>query len=72
MALGLRATLERLGLDFSSLRTSRIEQLSRARGHGVRIVSGTDAGIAPRRRTASCRGRWSTSLRLATRSARPW
>ena len=29
MAPGLRATLERLGLDFPSLRTSRIEQLSR-------------------------------------------
>ncbi len=49
MSPGLRATLERLGLDFPSLRASLIEQISRARGHGVRLVSGTDAGIAPAR-----------------------
>jgi imidazolonepropionase-like amidohydrolase len=47
LAPGLRDALERLGLDFPSLRATRIEHLSRARGHGVRIVSGTDAGIAP-------------------------
>lgn len=47
MAPGLRATLERLGLDFPSMRASWIEHLSRARDHGVRIISGTDGGIGP-------------------------
>jgi imidazolonepropionase-like amidohydrolase len=47
MPPGLRAAFERIGLDFEILTAGRIEQLSRARAHGVRVVSGTDAGISP-------------------------
>ena len=44
---GLRATLERLGLDYATLSATRVEHLARMRAHGVRVVSGTDAGISP-------------------------
>jgi imidazolonepropionase-like amidohydrolase len=47
MPPGLRAAFERIGLDFPTLTAARIEQLSRARAHGVRVVTGTDAGISP-------------------------
>jgi imidazolonepropionase-like amidohydrolase len=47
MPPGLRAAMERTGLDFPTFTASRIEQLSRLRAHGVRLVSGTDAGISP-------------------------
>jgi imidazolonepropionase-like amidohydrolase len=47
MPPGLRAAFERIGLDFPTLRAGRIEQLSRARALGVRVVAGTDAGISP-------------------------
>jgi imidazolonepropionase-like amidohydrolase len=47
LAPGLRATLERLGLDYASLSATRVEHLARMRAHGVRVVSGTDAGISP-------------------------
>jgi imidazolonepropionase-like amidohydrolase len=47
MPPGLRAAFERIGLDFPTLTAGRIEQLSRARAHGVRVVTGTDAGISP-------------------------
>ncbi|HEX5090604.1 MAG TPA: amidohydrolase family protein [Nocardioides sp.] len=47
MPPGLRAAFERIELDFPTLTAARIEQLSRARAQGVRVVSGTDAGISP-------------------------
>ena len=47
MAPGLRAALERLGLDLPTLTATLIEHLTRIRAHGIRVVSGTDAGISP-------------------------
>jgi imidazolonepropionase-like amidohydrolase len=47
MPPGLRAAMERLGLDFPTFRATRLGQLTRARAHGLRLVSGTDAGISP-------------------------
>ncbi len=47
LAPGLRATLERLGLDFATLSATRVEHLTRMRAHDIRVVSGTDAGISP-------------------------
>ncbi len=47
LAPGLRATFERLGLDFPTFRATRIEHVARMRAHGLRLVSGTDAGISP-------------------------
>ncbi|HCB05938.1 MAG TPA: hypothetical protein DEQ43_17115, partial [Nocardioides bacterium] len=44
---GLRATFERLGFDFSTFTATRIGHLTRMRAHGLRLVSGTDAGISP-------------------------
>ena len=43
----LRATFERLGLDPHQLLATRAEQLLGLRRHGIRVVSGTDAGVAP-------------------------
>jgi imidazolonepropionase-like amidohydrolase len=45
LAPGLRAILDRLGLDFATLSATLVEHLSMMRAHGVRVVSGTDAGI---------------------------
>ena len=47
MAPRLRELMERLGLDPDSMLAARAAQLRLAREHGVRIVSGTDAGIGP-------------------------
>jgi len=47
MPPGLRAAFERLGLDFPAFHAARIEQMTRVRAHGIRVVSGTDAGISP-------------------------
>ena len=47
MPPGLRAALERLGLDFPTLRPTRLGHLARIRSHGIRLVTGTDAGISP-------------------------
>ncbi len=43
----LRATMERLGVDFDSLPRIRAAQLARVRDRGLTVVTGTDAGIAP-------------------------
>ena len=43
----LRATFERHGLDPHQLLATRAEQLLGLRRHGIRVVSGTDAGVAP-------------------------
>ena len=47
LAPGLRAALERMGLDFPTMHATRIGHFARLRSHGVRVVSGTDAGIGP-------------------------
>lgn len=47
MPAGVRATLERLGLDFPTFHSTRVEHLTRIRSHGIRVVTGTDAGIGP-------------------------
>ena len=47
MSPGLRAALERVGMDFPTLRATRLGHLPRIRSHGIRLVSGTDAGISP-------------------------
>ncbi len=47
MAPGLRAALDRLGLDLPTVTATLIEHLTRIRAHGIRVVSGTDAGISP-------------------------
>lgn len=43
----MRELLARLGLTFEEAMLTRREQLSRARRHGVRVVSGQDSGAAP-------------------------
>ncbi len=45
LAPKLRELMERLGLDPDTMRVARAEQLRLALEHGVRVVSGTDAGI---------------------------
>jgi imidazolonepropionase-like amidohydrolase len=45
LAPKLRELMERLGLDPDTMRVARTEQLRLALEHGVRVVSGTDAGI---------------------------
>ena len=45
LAPKLRELMERLGLDPDTMRVARAEQLRLAMEHGVRVVSGTDAGI---------------------------
>jgi len=47
MAPGLRAAVERVGLDLPTFIVTRVGHLSRMRAHGIRVVSGTDAGISP-------------------------
>ena len=47
LAPKLRELMERLGLDPDTMRVARAEQLRLALEHGVRVVSGTDAGIGP-------------------------
>ncbi len=45
LAPKLRELMEQLGLDPDTMRVARAEQLRLALEHGVRVVSGTDAGI---------------------------
>jgi imidazolonepropionase-like amidohydrolase len=47
MPPGLRAAMERVGLDYPTFRATRLGHLTRARAHGLQLVSGTDAGISP-------------------------
>ena len=47
LAPGLRAALEKMGLDFPTMHATRVGHFGRLRSHGVRVVSGTDAGISP-------------------------
>jgi imidazolonepropionase-like amidohydrolase len=50
MPPGIRAMLERTGLDFPTMYAERVELASRVRAHGIRLVTGTDAGAAPPKR----------------------
>ena len=50
MPHGIRAVMERTGLDFDSMYASRVEHARRIRSHGIRVVTGTDAGAAPPKR----------------------
>jgi len=63
MAPQLRELMERLGLDPDSMEAARTAQLSEAREHGVRIVSGTDAGIGPSKMHGD--GVWRAVVELA-------
>jgi len=47
MPPGLRVAFERMGLDFMSFHAARINHMVRVRAHGIRVVTGTDAGISP-------------------------
>jgi imidazolonepropionase-like amidohydrolase len=50
MPPGIRAVMERTGMDFSSMHDKRVEVAGRIRAHGIRLVTGTDAGAAPPKR----------------------
>ena len=47
---GIRAVMERTGMDFRTMYAQRVELARRIRGHGIRLVTGTDAGAAPPKR----------------------
>ena len=47
LSAGLREALEKMGMDFPTMHATRIGHFGRLRSHGVRVVSGTDAGISP-------------------------
>jgi imidazolonepropionase-like amidohydrolase len=47
---GIRAMMERTGLDFRTMNAERLELAGRIRAHGIRLVTGTDAGAAPPKR----------------------
>ncbi len=55
--------MERFGLMPDTFLDTRREQLRRAHEHGVRVVSGTDAGIGPAKRHGNA---WRAVLDLAT------
>jgi imidazolonepropionase-like amidohydrolase len=61
LAPGIRAVLERLGLDLETFRTTRIGQARQLREHGVHVVTGTDAGAAPTKRHGAA---WRAVLEL--------
>lgn len=47
---GIRAVMERTGMDFRTMYAQQVELARRIRGHGIRLVTGTDAGAAPPKR----------------------
>jgi imidazolonepropionase-like amidohydrolase len=47
---GIRAVLERIGLDLPTMYAHQVELAGRIRAHGIRLVTGTDAGAAPPKR----------------------
>lgn len=47
---GLAESLRQAGLDFATAYAARLEVLARAHARGVRIISGSDAGIGPLKR----------------------
>jgi imidazolonepropionase-like amidohydrolase len=50
MPPGIKAVMERLGMDFPTMYANRVAQAGRIRAHGIRVVTGTDAGAAPPKR----------------------
>ncbi len=44
---GIAAAMKRTGLDFESAMAARLVVLERARSHGIRLVTGIDAGATP-------------------------
>lgn len=57
----LTAMMERLGLDLEQILAQRFEMVGRMRAHGVRVVSGVDAGAAPPKQHGNA---WRTVLDL--------
>lgn len=49
----LAESLRQAGLDFLTAYAARLERLMRARARGVRVVSGSDAGVGPLKRHGS-------------------
>jgi imidazolonepropionase-like amidohydrolase len=47
---GLAERLRQAGLDFETAYTARLQALGRAHARGVRIISGSDAGVGPLKR----------------------
>jgi imidazolonepropionase-like amidohydrolase len=47
---GLAESLRRAGLDFATAYAARLEVVARAHDRGVRVVSGSDAGVGPLKR----------------------
>jgi len=47
---GMRAALKRIGLDLETAQAARLQVLQRAQTHGIRLVTGVDAGAAPAKR----------------------
>lgn len=47
---GLAESLRQAGLDFATAYAARLQTLARAHARGVRIVSGSDAGVGPLKR----------------------
>jgi len=50
---GLAASLRAAGLDFETAYADRLEVLARAHARGVRLISGSDAGVGPLKRHGS-------------------
>ena len=50
MPPGIRAVMEKTGRDFRTMDAERAELARRIRAHGIRLVTGTDAGAAPPKR----------------------
>jgi imidazolonepropionase-like amidohydrolase len=50
---GLAEPLRRASLDFATAYAARLQALARAHARGVRIVSGSDAGVGPLKRHGS-------------------
>ena len=46
----IRAAMERAGLDITTMYAQQVETASRIRAHGIRLVTGTDAGASPPKR----------------------
>ncbi len=46
----ITAALKRIGLDFDTAQTARLQVLQRAQTHGIELVTGVDAGAAPAKR----------------------
>ena len=46
----IRAVMERVGLDVATMHAQQVELAGRIRAHGIRLVTGTDAGASPPKR----------------------